>query len=77
MIIRFINNNTGKIIALDTNKKIYEWCGYYDGKILNEGSMIMTTLIYVINNAQLDKIERELKDNGYTKLGGIYENTNG
>lgn len=69
MIIRLMNRNTGKLIAYDTKKKIYEWLNsYYDGKILNEKSMIMTTTIYVINNDQLRKMELELKESGYRKL---------
>ena len=68
MVFRMMNNHTGKIIACDTQKKIYEWCGYYEGKILNEKSMIMTTTIYVINNEQLYKFEKELVESGYKKI---------
>ena len=69
MIIRLMNKNTGKLIAYDTKTKKYEWLNsYYDGKILNEKSMIMTTTIYVINNEQLRKMEKELVESGYRKL---------
>lgn len=69
MVIRFENKNTGNIIAYDDEKKIYEWCGYYSGKILRgENQYMMTTLIYVINEMQLKKIEQELVESGYRKL---------
>lgn len=69
MVIRFENKNTGNIIAFDTEKKIYEYCGYYSGKILRgENQYMMTTLVYVINDKQLQKIEQELVESGYKKL---------
>ena len=69
MVLRFENKNTGNIIAFDTEKKIYEWCGYYSGKILRgENQYMMTTLIYVVNELQLKHIEEELIESGYKKL---------
>lgn len=69
MVIRFENKNTGNIIAFDDEKKIYEWCGYYSGKILRgENQYMMTTLIYVINDLQLKHIEEELIESGYKKI---------
>ena len=69
MVIRFEGQHTGNILAFDTDKKLYEWCGYYSGKLLRgEHQYLMTTLIKVINDSQLKTLEKELISSGYKRL---------
>ena len=74
MILRFEAWKTGNILAVDFDKKIYEYCGVYTGSILVESSNIATHKAKVLGEIDLKSIERELKHNGFKRK---YKNENG
>ena len=74
MILRFYNYKTGKILAVDFGKKVYEYCGYYTGTILSEKSHLRTHLSRVYADCDLKNIEQELRENGFKEQ---YKGENG
>lgn len=74
MILRFEAWKTGNILAVDFDKKIYEYCGVYTGRILEHGSNIATHKSKVLGEIDLKAIEHELRKNGFKQQ---YKNEEG
>lgn len=74
MILRFEAWKSHNILAVDFDKKIYEYCGIYTGRILNENSNIATHLSKTLGDVDLKAIERELRRNGFKQQ---YKNEEG
>ena len=74
MIMRFEAWKTGNILAVDFDKKIYEYCGVFTGLILENGSNISTHKAKVLGEIDLNSIERELRHNGFKQQ---YKNEEG
>jgi len=74
MILRFEAWKSHNILAVDFDKKIYEWCGIYTGTILVGNSNIATQLTKVLGDVDLKSIERELRHNGFKQQ---YKGDNG
>lgn len=68
MIMRFEAWKSGKILAIDFDKKIYEYCGIYTGSILEHGSNIATHKAKVLGEVDLNSIERELRENDFKRM---------
>ena len=74
MIIRFEAWKSGKILAVDFDRKIYEHCGFFTGTILTENSNIATAKAKVLGEIDLKIIERELRHDGFKEQ---YKNMEG
>jgi len=74
MIMRFEAWKSGNILAIDFDKKIYEFCGVYTGTILEHNSNIATHKAKVLGDIDLKSIEREIRQNGFKQQ---YKNEDG
>ena len=74
MIMRFEAWKSGNILAINFDKKIYEFCGVYTGRILEHNSNIATHKAKVLGDIDLKSIEQELRRNGFKQQ---YKNEEG